>query len=106
MAREPSRASFTSSWNGRAEPSSFRQRAELGSARLVSILQLLGIWVGLFGLARARLEKGAQSTTRHEIIWAVLALPEGGLGSGLKFRPVGPQHGPHRWAGLGPALPN
>jgi hypothetical protein len=33
---------------------------------------------------------GAQSTVRHEIIWTGLARPEGGLGPGLNFRPVGP----------------
>jgi hypothetical protein len=33
---EPSRASFASSWNGRAEPSSFRHWAEPSRARLVS----------------------------------------------------------------------
>jgi hypothetical protein len=32
----------------------------------------------------------AQSTTRHEIIWAELAWPESGPGPGLKFRPAGP----------------
>jgi hypothetical protein len=49
---------------------------------------------------------GAQSTAQHEIIWVGLARLEGRLELGLKFQPVGPQHDPHRWAGLGPARHN
>jgi hypothetical protein len=44
-----------------------------------------------------------QSTTRHEIIRAGLARPEGGPGPGLKFRPVGlptwPAQMGRAWAG-------
>jgi hypothetical protein len=75
-------------------------------ARAAGLAVVLGIWTGLFRPARARPEIGAQSTARYEIIWAGLARPEGGFGPGPNFRPVGPRHGPHRWAGLGPARPN
>jgi hypothetical protein len=34
------------------------------------------------------LKIGAQSTTRHEIIWVGIAWPEGGPELGLKFWPV------------------
>jgi hypothetical protein len=40
---EPSRASFASSWNGQAEPSSFRHRAEASQARLGLFLALVEI---------------------------------------------------------------
>jgi hypothetical protein len=77
MAREPSRASFASSWNGRAEPSSFRHRAEPNRARLDSFPALLAPHVMMDPslLATAYMCRGTQQETWRTLLWRILSLP-------------------------------
>jgi hypothetical protein len=70
---------------------------------------VLRIWTELFRLVLTWSKNTSlkHGLTRNNMNYAsTVQRPKDGLGSGLKFRPVRPQHGSYRRAELGPARSN